>query len=368
MFEAEAGIQSTAKLLQERVIIRRNRSAHFSHHLRHDYLAARCVSHMDASEWTSRVLDTLSFEKSSFDAIALVIEHLPEDLAEMFLQRVYDWELYAAGYALAEGISAGQRLHPEMQTVILAMLAEKCFDDIEATRRKAADAIALVPSSTAESFQKARSLNDVFNAVGAVPSAKPWYTEWQELFARPANIQASDVDLAVLESPNSIMGWTMANVLRRTVVTTSQQAILRMRLAESALSVVRWRIAHVLGAFPIRENVEVLLQRLDEDAVIDVRYGAVRSLAESAAHGTQELREFVEEQIRRRIPDLMKSERLVAELTRGLIVIEEKAPEGWGNTVLRIGKELFDRAPSTEQMDRWRSYVADASRRYGLLD
>jgi citrate lyase beta subunit len=63
----------------------------------------------------------------------------------------------------------------------------------------------------------------------------------------------------------------------------------------------------------------------------------------------------------------VKVESLLGELARALIVTEEAAPESWGETVLHIGHELFDRAPDTEQMDRWRTYLAAATRRYGLL-
>jgi hypothetical protein len=364
-FEADAGTELVKRLAEAGIIVCKESIAYFSHHLKHDYLAARYVSRLPETAWTPAVLDTLSFRRSSFDAVALVFEQLTVLPAEAFLRAVYDWNLYAAGYALGEGISSGLELPGEMQAVILAMLAEKHFDNVVATRERAADALNLVPGPVARPFQSAQSLAEVFEAVRALASSEGWFLNWRDLFTRPPEYTATENDVRSLEDADSITGWTMANVLRRVTVGPELVAVLKAALA-SEVGVVRWRVAHVLGAFPSEENAKALLNLVDRDGNDDVRYGAVRSLVDEAVRGTAELRRLIEDAIIERIPMLMKASALVDELTRALIVAD--APGGWGRTVLKIGGELFRRAPDTEQMDRWRTYLAHANRRYGLLD
>ena len=75
---------------------------YFAHHILHDYLAARYFAQRPVEEWTAQALSELSFDASSFDAVELVFEQLDEERADLFLQQLYDWNLYAAGYALAQ--------------------------------------------------------------------------------------------------------------------------------------------------------------------------------------------------------------------------------------------------------------------------
>jgi hypothetical protein len=365
VFKHEAGRESVKKLLEAGIIIRKGALAFFSHHLKHDYLAARYVSSLESLDWSSKMLDTLSFKRSSFDAIALVFEQLPMPRAEAFLRVVYDWNLYAAGYTLGEGISSGLDLPKEMRVVILAMLAEKCFDNVVATSERAKDALSLISGSLASSFQSAQSLCDVFDAVQKVDSVEEWFLTWRNLFTLPGTYTATAGDLKSIEDSDSIVGWTMANVLRRVIVGPAMLDVLRSALANGT-DVVRWRIAHVLGAFPSPENMQALLGLVDRDPDDDVRYGALRSMIEEAVLGPPSLRLAIEGAIIERIETLVKSDYHLDEVSRALVVASP--PEGWGLSVLRIGRELFRRASTTQQMDRWRSYLAAASRRYGLLD
>jgi hypothetical protein len=63
------------------------------------------------------------------------------DAADFFLRQVYDWNIYAAGYVIAEAREI--TTSPEMQIVILAMFAERRWDLINATARKASDTLVL---------------------------------------------------------------------------------------------------------------------------------------------------------------------------------------------------------------------------------
>src|SRR6185369_16186165 len=104
-------------------------------------------------------------------------------------------------------------------------------------------------------------------------------------FATPRGSALSDDDLAAIEHEDSLIGWTVANVAKRTTISESQAAMLRRLLQNAEDPIVRWRAAHVLGAHPSEDNVTALLDALN-DPYHWVRYGAVRSLIELAARSS----------------------------------------------------------------------------------
>ena len=75
--------------------------AYFEHHLIHDYLASRYVASHPAL-WNENTFDIITFDASSYDAIALVLQGLAPNRSDEFLKRVYDWNPYAAAYAISE--------------------------------------------------------------------------------------------------------------------------------------------------------------------------------------------------------------------------------------------------------------------------
>jgi len=72
-----------------------------------------------------------------------------------------------------------------MQVVILAMMAERKFDLIEATARRSADALRLSPADIAKRLMVAGSLEDVFNEVRNVQSDQGWFSDWRSMFTMP---------------------------------------------------------------------------------------------------------------------------------------------------------------------------------------
>ena len=88
------------------------------------------------------------------------------------------------------------------------------------------------------------------------------------------------------------LGWTIANVLKRLKLSSSEQWHLRKHVRDRAVA-VRWRLAHVLGSFPTLNNFDVLKNLLTGDPDAWVRYGAVRSLVEMAARGSASIRKRV---------------------------------------------------------------------------
>jgi hypothetical protein len=152
-FRVVAGEDVTERLRSSGVIILSdNGEAHFSHHLLHDFLASRHVARQPRDFWTPDNLNVISLDGSSFDPLALVFEQLGQERADEFLRCLYDWNLYAAGYALGSVSATAVPCSAEMQIVIFAMLAEKRFDLVEATRQRANDALLLIRLPGAQPF------------------------------------------------------------------------------------------------------------------------------------------------------------------------------------------------------------------------
>jgi hypothetical protein len=363
-FRAIAGEGVTDRLQSSgALILADNGEAHFSHHLLHDFLASRHMAGKPREFWTSDNLNAISLDGSSFDPLALVFEQLDQRKADDFLRCLYDWNLYAAGYALGSVSTDAVPCSAEMQIVIFAMLAEKRFDLVEATRQRATDALLLIRLPGVKPFKDAVSLQQVMDAVATINSQVAWFMNWQALFTRPPNENLTDDHVQTLLVDDSVIGWTMANVARRMTLTERQLELLRNAL-QDASATQRWRIVHLLGAFPSNSNSDALLQSLDHDPDGSVRYGAARSLAELACRGDVQLRSRIVQAIKDRVDDLRAQPKVRDELARALVITLDAAPAGWSDTVTEIGRTFFQRAEAPESRDRWRRYIADAEIRY----
>jgi hypothetical protein len=187
-------------------------------------------------------------------------------------------------------------------------------------------------------------------------SQAAWFNDWRRLFSTPIAAQMSDVDLNQITDPDSVKGWTVANVAKRTSLSDEQQARLRGWLRRDE-AVLRWRLVHALGSFPSEPNFHCLLQKLDEDPEVDVRYGAVRSLVEMACISDENLREKIFDQISARAQRIATQPRVEAELARALIVTPSKAPQNWLAKTKHVAREFFQITHEIEKRDAWRSFV-----------
>lgn len=336
----------------------------FSHHLLHDYLAARFVARMTDAEWTSTTLRTISFDGSSFDTVSMVFSLLNGERADKFLRKVYDWNPYAAAYALSEGPIAGDGPSSEVQTVILAMLAEKIFDILEPTSRLARDAISLVDAPMAATLKECESINALLEFVRNIVSEMPWFKEWQKIFTLKEAESASDDNLRQISCTDSVVGWTIANVAKRIAVSDQQQVLLR-NLLGGASSTAKWRIAHVLGALPSIENVEVLQQLLTNDADAYVRYGSLRSLLETAARAPDEsVQSAAVNALLNNAARICDNPKLLAEAKRAMLVRKEHAPANWTQIVHTLSRAFYEFERNEEGKDYWRKFVEEVDIRY----
>lgn len=363
-FELAVGQPIIAKLKESGTVCFTEAGGFFQHHIVHDFLAAYYVSKQDADTWGPLLFRTLSFEASSFDAIELAFELLDRNHADIFLQKLYDWNLYAAGYALAQARESDDPVGPEMRTVIFAMLADKRFDPVLATSQRAYDALRLMQLTDAKPFRDAANFGEVCAAVQLVDSETQWFIDWKGLFGLAGTGEIPVEALARIKEEDSIMGWTVANVSKRASNGEWMISHLIQWLQDGANATVRWRIAHVLGSLPYHPALEQLLQLLDQDEDQDVRYGAVRSAVELSAIADPPLRATACTAIQQRALAISSSDRVERELRSSLLIDPAKAPEGWLDFVRDCVRSQFLATDNLSNRDLWRGCLNAAERLY----
>jgi hypothetical protein len=366
-FARVAGEAPTHTLeLSSTLLSKEDGSSYFAHHILHDYLAARHVSSWPTEDWTPEALAVLSFESRSFDAVELVFELLDGERADQFLRRLYDWNLYAAGYALAQAQDSDANVSAEVRTMIFAMLAEKRLDPILATRQRANDALALMQLSDAAPFREAKSLDEVFAALNSVSSIEDWFVRWRSLFQVMRHESLGVDTLASIRSADSISGWTIANVAKRTVLQDEAREALARWVRDEHNSTVRWRIAHTLGACQIPDAFNALIRLLDSDPDSYVRYGAIRSIIEKAALGGANLRGEIAGAIGVRAEAIDSQPKILGELRASLLMDPNTVPRDWLGFVTSVVRAMFLATDKTNERDLWRQCLSKAEELYLL--
>jgi hypothetical protein len=328
----------------------------FAHHLVHDYLAAtHAAAHPEL--WDEDGFDVLTFRANSMDALAMVLEQAPKD-ADLLVQRVYDWNFYGAASLIAEDRENGSHVSPAMELAVVTMLGERRFDRFASTADRVSDALQVIDSEVARAMMAASSKGEIIDFVcqnGFRYGGPNWLAEWIKLYTRPESDPSTAEDVDVVAGSDSVLGWTMSNVLRRTRL-EGHVALRLSKLAGRAQSAaVRWRSVHALGVDPSRHTVGTLFHSLDFDKSTWVRYGSIRSLVEIAL-STPELRELVLGGLADRVPALRANSQLMNELER---VLQPTAPpRGWEDDTALLVETLWAESTSVEEQDRWRAVGA----------
>ncbi|MEM9439088.1 MAG: HEAT repeat domain-containing protein [Pseudomonadota bacterium] len=327
----------------------------FNHHWVHDYLAAKYLaSHPDLWSFEHRhaSLDSLTFKANSFDAVAFALEQMDGDAKNGFLQAVYDWNPYAAGYALAEVEEISRaNISPSLRMIILAMLAERKFDRHYLSARKAHDALELFKDDTAISMRNAEDRGELMVIVSAEPEHSDIFARWKALFTTPSDGVASQRTVNAVKDDNSIIGWTAANVLKR--LSISERHIDQIaEIAKRERPVIRWRASHVMGSATEQKFRETLLDQVTNDPDENVRYGAIRSLVEIGSRSPIQAKLLVEE-IMPRLDKVAESPRVLTELKRAVFLSKGCAPEGWSTEISRLFYARADLATDPRDMEAW---------------
>jgi hypothetical protein len=357
-FEQVAGAGTTDVLRNANILVSRDGRWYFVHHLYHDYLTSR---HLAAHRrlWGSAAFDVVSFDATSFDALALALQQIKQtDDADAFLAHMYDWNFYASAYALAKGRALGEvAVSADMEIALLAMLAERRWDPLDATAQAVADALRLIPGQLAADFLNAPDLASVQALVAQLDVKRPEVLAWRSLFLKAEGASATAETLTALGGDQSLIGWTASNVLRRSALSPDQAEELRRYLA-SERPTIRWRAAHALAAHPSPATVDALVERLHDDDQW-VRYGSIRALIEIAAL-SEELRGPTVEKLRENATLLQENPYVRREFTRAVILRDP--PSGWARAIEPLIEQLWVAAPSPSAHDHWRQLAYDIER------
>jgi len=249
--------------------------------------------------------------------------------------------------------------------MIFAMLAEKRFDAILATRQRAEDALRLAQFDDVVPFRKATTISDICEVIRQIDSPVEWFCNWRELFCASERGVLTNELLREIRNADSIIGWTVANVARRFRGTEWAVPELTQLLDAETNPTIRWRIAHVLGKIPTDAAVASLLTRVDTDENIDVRFGAIRSLVEISLAVAPELRNELGSRIEERAESIAAEERIAAELRSCLLVDPELAPRDWIAFVRTCVRSQFVISEKTSDKDVWRACLIAAEGLYG---
>ena len=362
-FERIAGSTVVEKLLQSNVLISEVHRSYFRHHLHHDFLASKHLAE-NPTIWNHDAFNVVTLNASSFDAIGLALGQVGTSRADQFVRKIYDWNPYAAAYALSpEEGQIEALISREMEHAILCMLAERRWDPILATVQRTEDALSVIPTPDARLYLSALSLREVVEIVSSVQSSVKWFERWRALFTHLSG-PASPDEVSLISDVDGILGWTVANVLKRLRLAPAQQRDLRAKANNEAVA-VRWRVAHVLGAFPSQANFRLLRTFLADDADEWVRYGAIRSLVEMAARAQNDLRQSIFGFLAKNVRLLRSRPRVLDEFARAVVVRPEVAPHGWTAAVELVIDRLLDHSANVSELDRWARLSANLREIYG---
>ena len=271
----------------------------FDHHLWRDYLCARYLA-KNEDKWVDySFFDAATFTSESLEPLTMVVEQLQgKKIIDEFLRRVYDWNFYAAIDCVREvGRSPKALVSDSIRFVLLAAIGEKRFDRVISTAERARSRLQEHDYAEGIPFSQVASFSELLDHVRSLEGDEPWFNSWKDLFARGEDQRMTEEEINVLTSADPIFGWTMSNVARRSRLSQVGQRQLRTVYFTSAsdpqAGSIRWRAVHVLGAYPSRRNVSVLVSALQEDSYHWVKYGAARALIEIAASADQKLRKDV---------------------------------------------------------------------------
>ena len=181
-------------------------------------------------------------------------------------------------------MQSSSHVSEQMLCIMLAVLAERRWDIIQTTAQRAEDALRLFPLPVHEPFTQAADLEEVFRVITARDFEQPQFVMWRNLFTKRPTERVEDQEIELISDDDSVIGWTVANVLKRCKVNRIQQTRLR-EISAAASPTVRWRVAHALGSHPSSTNMNYLASLVTADPDGWVRYGAIRSLVEMAASG-----------------------------------------------------------------------------------
>jgi nucleoside phosphorylase len=343
----------------------------FWHQLLHEYLVGSHVANGIGQRWTAAVLDQATYKASSQESLSFTAEIL-EARADAFIKAVYDWNYGACFQVFVSLSETGGRefVSDDLRFALSALVAEKKFDRFEETSRGAEARLQRSRDDQAALFQRAASLDEVRALVERLLPAAEWSPAWRKLFLAKS---VEDIGGEWLHSlwADPVFGWTAANVLRRIGLSEAQVSAVRavfrvlhdlgaQALVERGWESVPWRIVHVLGHYPSRDNVELLEQALGSSTLNDwAKYGALRSLME-IAESDAGLRPGVLDFITASLGTLQAAH-LLRELRRTALV--SGADVDWYERMTHLVQRAAKLPNARKEADQWDLTLTELSKR-----
>jgi hypothetical protein len=368
-FVGDEGEEAATKLLEGGVLVHHESDyVTFNHHWVHDYLASKYVSSC-RDLWDvlkcHETFDVLTFKANSFDAIAFSLEQLEAADRDEFLRAVYDWNPYAAGYALAEVEAvAPAKISDNLRTIILAMLADKKFDRLFYSAQRACDALDLFSDAKAIALRDVTSRAELIDIISKENPESELFSSWQRIFTSSELDERNDDIINDIVSEDSIIGWTAANASKRLIL-SSRNVERLVNLADHERGVVRWRACHAMGGKGYIDFWEVLMRKLLEDEDENVGYGAIRSLVETGSL-SEELAVKLKEALLPNLDNLLRRPRVCGEFSRAVFLSAKVAPVRWADEVSKIFYKLADLARDANELEKWLRLSSDLRRHVEL--
>jgi len=281
-------------------VIEKN-SGDFKHDLWREYLISRSLAKKQAV-WTSSTFDIATRFASSLECLPLAIEQIASQKSiEEFLKSVYDWNYLAAADCVGAFCERTQNLPVSSQSIVRAVLsavAEKQFDPIEHTRVRSRGVLRRYKTGILSTFASIATKPKLLEYVRGFSGTEKWFIEWKSLFTKIGRRKFTTEEINSIASEDPIIGWTAANLARRSILNVKDFKRLSKIYRDASHSLknnsIRWRIIHVLGAHPSKANIEFLAEvlRNRDNTYLWVKYGAVRALMEIAAYSKGILRGY----------------------------------------------------------------------------
>jgi hypothetical protein len=326
----------------------------FSHQLVHQFLAGLYLgSHTD--EWTASTLDKVTSDAASPDTVGMTIASIPEiAMRDQFLRVVYDWNWRAAILALIEAQVSARPVSDALAAALLALAADKRFDAVKGSRERVEGLLTELPEKIVRSMRDVPTRLELRAHLAATDFPEiDWWANWRDIFLwDPEHHELTSQDVALIGSPEPLVGWTVSNGIRnfpfsRDIANLLHGIYRSQKRNEPGACATRWRVVHAVGPWATRENAEFLLECFS-DQYPWVVYGAVRSLVELAALADGELRGWVLDQLTleaSRLPPDALSQVPWAAAYRG-------AKAEWPETVRPVLEAIRDQQVDGER-DRW---------------
>ncbi|MFA6058668.1 MAG: HEAT repeat domain-containing protein [Taibaiella sp.] len=292
------GQKTIEYLISNQILTLSGDAYRFEHHLVNEFLVAYRIAN-DTTLWNRETFDIITLQnRTSFEIIRMILEQIhTEEAGDQFLLAVYDWNFYAVLYCFSK---VDNKYSSEFASFIILALTEKTFDKFKHTRLKARKYLEQLYDKfnlkgkdflliEIENPQNHQDIILKFNKVlGA--NAEKFVTEpYKKWFYVLYDYTSAIIDtlIAHIATDNPVMGWCYSNMIKRSELNRIHEDKLLNMFVNEANPIIRWRIIHILGNSFSPVTINLLLDVLENENYVWLKYGAIRSILEIAIFNLQ---------------------------------------------------------------------------------